>query len=56
VLVVVGLTGCGMLHRPGSTAYRVLTLSPAPVLGLPFEAIARFTTADADTVSVTPGT
>ena len=54
VLVTVGLAGSGVLHRPGSTAYRVLTLSPAPVLGLPFEAVARLTTEDAVSVAAAP--
>lgn len=40
VVVVVGLGGGWMLHRPGSTAYRVLCLSSAPVFALPPEAIA----------------
>ena len=39
LLVVVGLGGGWMLHRPGSTAYRVLCLSTVPVLGLPPEAV-----------------
>jgi nucleotide-binding universal stress UspA family protein len=39
LLVVVGLGGGWMLHRPGSTAYRVLSLSTVPVLGLPPEAV-----------------
>jgi hypothetical protein len=36
----VGLGGGWMLHRPGSTAYRVFCLATAPVLALPPEAIA----------------
>lgn len=39
-LIVVGLGGGWMLHRPGSTAYRVLCLATVPVLALPPEAIA----------------
>jgi nucleotide-binding universal stress UspA family protein len=40
LLIVVGLGGGWMLHRPGSTAYRILCLSNAPVLALPPEAVA----------------
>lgn len=40
LLIVVGLGGGWMLHRPGSTAYRVLCLATVPVLGLPPEAVA----------------
>ena len=40
VVVVVGLGGGWMLHRPGSTAYRVLSLSTVPVFALPPEAVA----------------
>jgi nucleotide-binding universal stress UspA family protein len=39
-VIVVGLGGGWMLHRPGSTAYRVLCLSGSPVFALPPEAIA----------------
>lgn len=38
-VIVVGLGGGWMLHRPGSTAYRVLCMSTVPVLALPPEAI-----------------
>jgi nucleotide-binding universal stress UspA family protein len=34
-LAVIGLGGKGLFHRPGSTAYRVLTISDAPVLAVP---------------------
>ncbi len=40
LMIVVGLGGSWMLHRPGSTAYRVFCLATAPVLALPPEAIA----------------
>jgi len=40
LMIVVGLGGGWMLHRPGSTAYRVFCLATAPVLALPPEAIA----------------
>jgi nucleotide-binding universal stress UspA family protein len=40
LVIVVGLGGGWMLHRPGSTAYRVLCLSTAPVFALPPEAVA----------------
>jgi nucleotide-binding universal stress UspA family protein len=34
-LVVIGLGGRGLLHRPGSTAYRVLCLAETPVIAVP---------------------
>ncbi|HSC27763.1 MAG TPA: universal stress protein [Vicinamibacterales bacterium] len=34
-IVVIGTGGGRMLHRPGSTAYRVLSLSSCPVLAVP---------------------
>lgn len=34
-LIVIGLGGGGLLHRPGSTAYRVLCLSDSPALAVP---------------------
>jgi hypothetical protein len=35
-LIVMGLSGAGASDtRPGSVAYRVLTMSPVPVLALP---------------------
>jgi nucleotide-binding universal stress UspA family protein len=34
-IVVIGLGGRGLLHRPGSTAYRVLSLSQTPVIAVP---------------------
>ena len=40
LVIVVGLGGGWMLHRPGSTAYRVLCLATVPVFALPPEAIA----------------
>ncbi len=40
LMILVGLGGGWMLHRPGSTAYRVLSLAAAPVLALPPEGIA----------------
>lgn len=40
LVIVVGLGGGWMLHRPGSTAYRMLCLSTVPVLAIPPEAIA----------------
>lgn len=40
LVIVVGLGGGWLLQRPGSTAYRMLCLSTAPVLALPPEAIA----------------
>jgi nucleotide-binding universal stress UspA family protein len=39
-LIAIGLCGGSVLHRPGSTAYRVLCLSTVPVIGLPLEAMA----------------
>ena len=38
-LVAMGLGGSGVLHRPGSTAYRVLCLSTVPVIALPIEPV-----------------
>ena len=43
LVIILGLGGGWMLHRPGSTAYRVLCLSTVPVLALPPEAIAKLT-------------
>jgi nucleotide-binding universal stress UspA family protein len=34
-LAVIGLGGGGLLHRPGSTAYRVLSLAETPVVAVP---------------------
>lgn len=34
-LAVIGLGGKGLFHRPGSTAYRVLSLADMPVLAVP---------------------
>jgi nucleotide-binding universal stress UspA family protein len=35
ILLAIGTGGSRMLHRPGSTAYRVLSLTAAPVLAIP---------------------
>ena len=35
IIVVIGLGGRGVFHRPGSTAYRILCISSAPVLAVP---------------------
>jgi hypothetical protein len=32
---VIGLGGKGLFQRPGSTAYRVLSISDTPVLAVP---------------------
>lgn len=37
-IVVTGIVGGRLLHRPGSTAYRVLSLSSVPVLAVPPDA------------------
>jgi nucleotide-binding universal stress UspA family protein len=34
-LAVIGLGGSGLLHRPGSTAYRVLSVAETPVVAVP---------------------
>lgn len=44
-LVAIGLGGGSVLHRPGSTAYRVLCLSTVPVIGLPIETMGTSATA-----------
>jgi nucleotide-binding universal stress UspA family protein len=53
LVIVVGLGGGWMLHRPGSTAYRVLCLSTVPVLALPPEAIAKLTASVPATTTTT---
>ena len=35
ILLAIGTGGTRLLHRPGSTAYRVLSLTTAPVLAIP---------------------
>jgi nucleotide-binding universal stress UspA family protein len=38
ILLAIGTGGSRMLHRPGSTAYRLLNLTTAPVLAIPDKA------------------